>query len=292
MEENTVGRFKEELTLIIKKTLDSGVYQWLIEKAKESASSPGHLPLTQAFTAIPRKTGKEQTVIEETDQKKLQELLPGFTINGWTVDRLARVWLLSQLAPEAKKDYVENIEKLFLQADMNELVALYSSLSVLAFPEEWKWRCAEGIRSNIGSVLEAVMYHNPYPAAYLEEGAWNQLVMKAFFTEKNVNNIIGLDERSNPNLANTIFDYIEERWAAGRTVDPQIWRLVGKFMDDAHFYMLEKLFEHDIETDRQAAALACAASAYEKADVLLNEHRGYKKDIQENKLNWRTLAAK
>jgi hypothetical protein len=62
------------------------------------------------------------------------------------------------------------------------------------YSEEWKLLCALGIRSNMGNVLEAIMYHNPYPAAYIEEPAWNQLIMKAFFTGKNVNNIIGLDK--------------------------------------------------------------------------------------------------
>ncbi len=90
---------------------------------------------------------------------------------------------------------------------MNELTALYGALPFLAFPEAWKLRTAEGVRSNIGSVLEAIMVRNPYPAQYLDEPAWNQLVMKAFFTDKPVHLISGLDERANPELARILRDF-------------------------------------------------------------------------------------
>jgi hypothetical protein len=194
-----------------------------------------------------------------------------------------------QLDSTDKEAYINRIENLFPQAEMNELVALYSALPVLIYPEAWKFRCAEGIRSNIGIVLDAIMYHNPYPAKYLDEGAWNQLVLKAFFTDKNMNYIEGLDERSNPHLANTLFDYGEERWAAGRTTNPQIWRLTGKYMDESHFYMLEKLMNEGNETDQKAGALALSDCSFEKAAILLDQFPDLKTAIEQKKLSWQML---
>jgi len=121
-----------------------------------------------------------------------------------------------------KENYIRRIENLFPQAEMNEQVALYSALPLRVYPEAWSLQYAIGVGRNMGNVLEAIMYHNPYPAAYVEEPAWNQWVMKAFFTGKNVNNIIGIDKRANQNLADILFDYVEERWSAYRTGDPQI----------------------------------------------------------------------
>ncbi|RZM01073.1 MAG: hypothetical protein EOO88_58185 [Pedobacter sp.] len=97
---------------------------------------------------------------------------------------------------------------------------------VYSYPEAWIHRCEEGIRSNIGTVLEAIMYHNPYPAKYLPESSWNQLVLKAFFTEKDVTKIIGISERKNRSLSETLKDYVEERQAAHRTVHPEIYKLI------------------------------------------------------------------
>lgn len=284
-------KIKELLTTTIERNVSKEAYTWLLDKAAQT-SGKNNYQLNLTFSSIPRKTGKKEVVIEESDVKKINELLPGFSIQHWTIDRLCRVWLLMQLETDDKENYISKIENLFPQAEMNEQVALYSSLPLLAYPESWKMRCAIGIRSNIGTVLDAIMYHNPYPARYLDEPAWNQLIMKAFFTDKNVNKITSLDERANQNLANMLFDYVEERWAAHRTADPQIWRLTGKFMDEGHFYMLERLFKSENKTDQQAAALACADSSFGKSKLLLDKFPEYKNAVDQKNLTWELLANK
>ena len=289
MDTETARSLTEVLTSIIEKKVNQETYQWLLDKAAQSADKNNNYQLNLTFTSIPRHTGKEEIFLEEPDVKKIDSLLPGFTIEGWPVDRFCRVWLLMQLDSNDKEAYINRIENLFPQAEMNELVALYSSLPVLAFPEAWKLRCAEGIRSNIGIVLDAIMYHNPYPAKYLDEGAWNQLVLKAFFTDKNLNYIEGLDERSNQHLANTLFDYVEERWAAGRTVNPQIWRLTAKYIDESHFYMLERLMSEESETNKQAGALALSDCLFEKAATILDQYSELKTATEQKKLTWQML---
>lgn len=289
METETARPLTQVLTSIIERNVIQENFTWLLDKAAQSADKNNNYQLNLTFTSIPRHTGKEEVALQETEVKKINSLLPGFSIEGWTIDRLCRVWLLMQLDSSDKEAYISRIENLFPQAEMNELAALYSSLPVLAFPEEWNLRCAEGIRSNIGTVLDAIMYHNPYPKNNLDEGAWNQLVLKAFFTDKNVNHIEGLDERSNQNLANTLFDYVEERWAAGRTVNPQIWRLTGKYMDEPHFYMLEKLMKEGSETDQKAGALALSEYSLEKAAALLNQSPELKTEIEQKELTWQML---
>lgn len=286
----TTIAIKELFTKIIESNVSQDAYVWLCDKANQSVAASNNYQLNLSFTAIPRKTGKSEIVLEESDTHKINKLVSGFSIEHWPIDKLSRVWLLLQLEGGAKEKYINRIEKLFLQAEMNEQVALYASLPLLAYPEAWKLRCAEGIRSNIDTVLEAIMYHNPYPALHLNELSWNQLVMKAFFTGKKVHKITGLEERANQNLANMLFDYVEERWAAHRTVNPQLWRLAGPFLDEAHLYMMEKLFREGNETERQAASLACAGTQFEKAKSLFRLHPEYKDAIDEKLLSWDVLA--
>jgi hypothetical protein len=214
------------LAEIIKQNSGEDQWNWIREKS----SSPTQLNV--AFAAIPRKMGKKVIEITPTQERQIKTLCPGFSVHAWTIDRLCRVWLLTQLNSDDKDNYRRIIEGLFTAAEMNELVALYSALPLLAHPEIWKFRCTEGIRSNIGSVLEAIMYENPYPSKYLDEPAWNQMVLKAFFTEKNVERITGLEERANERLASMLIDYAHERQAAHRTVNPQLWRLTGKAIDE------------------------------------------------------------
>ncbi len=172
---------------------------------------------------------------------------------------------------------------------MNELVALYSALVGFDYAEDWQKQCSEGIRSNIGIVLEALMYNNPYPSRYLNEQAWNQLVLKAFFTDKDVKRIIGLDERANKDLAAILVDYASERRAANRSINPQLWRLVTKFIDADNFTNIEKAFHSADEDEKKSAALACFNSDYAAAKQLLEKEPGIKSAITENKLNWNSL---
>jgi len=211
---------------IIKQNLNGDALLWLENKVELIKTEEKSIQLNLAFSHLPKLAGKKLAEVQPKDQEKIKDLLPGFSLNGWTIDRLSRVWLLMQVPADNKEVYIKKINGLFIGSEMNEQIALYSALPFLNYAEEWIARCEDGIRSNIGTVLEAIMYYNPYPAHFLSEGAWNQLVLKAFFTEKDVNHITGLKERSNEALADTLSDYVQERLAAHRTVNPEIYKLI------------------------------------------------------------------
>jgi hypothetical protein len=239
---------------------------------------------------MPRKTGKLLIIITTEQEAEIETLKPGFSLEGWNADKLARTCLILHIDSSDKGKYFNTIDNLFLAAEIQELVALYSSLSLFAWPKEWKMRCAEGIRSNIGLVLEAIMYHNPYPAIYLDEKAWNQLVLKAFFTDKDLNKIGGLDERANAELAATLNDYAHERWAANRSINPHLWRLTTNFIDDKLLDDLNRVFQNGNLRDRQAAALTVFYSDFPAAKLLLTGYPELVKAIENKELNWSNLA--
>lgn len=266
---------------IVKANVAPDVFNWLEEQRA----------LNSWFALVPRKTGKAVIAITPQQSTQVNILIPGFAVDGWAVDRLARAYLLMNVDATDKAEYFRKIENLFLAAEMNELVALYSALPLLAYPEIWVKRCAEGIRSNIGSVLEAIMYHNPYPAQYLDEAAWNQLVLKAFFTDKEIGKITGIDSRANKDLAYIISDYAHERWAAKRQLNPDMWRLVGKFIDAQLFEDIKRLFDDGNVVERKAAALAVSQSDYEPAQTLLNKYPELETAIENNNLSWDTLTS-
>lgn len=284
-----VDRLKDLLSEAVRENTSPDVWNWLQEKAN---NENGIIVFASAFVAMPRKTGKSIIILSDAQKKLIPSIKPGFSISGWPADRLCRVWLLLHADAADKEKYTGFIESLFLTAEVNELVALYSALPLLAYPRHWVWRCTEGIRSNIGDVLQAIICNNPYPAEYLPELAWNQLVLKAFFTEKPVHLIIGLDRRSNKDLANTISDYAHERWAASRPVNPQLWRCVGKFIDEHIFPDIERLANSEDPLDREAAALACWDSGYPPAKNLLDKNSELKPAIESGRLSWQILAEK
>jgi hypothetical protein len=282
-------KLKYLLTGILRNNVSPDAWNWLSTRADSIAAETGAKDLNVAFAATPRYAGKKIIQLSQAELDELTGIEPRLSIMGWTTERLARVWLLMHVNPGDKDAYLRKIENLFSGAEMHELVALYSALPVFHWPEVWKWRCTEGIRSNIGDVLEAIMYENPYPSSRLDDAAWNQLVLKAFFTDKQVHRIYGLDKRANPELAKVLIDYANERWAAHRKVNIQLWRLVGEFINDANYYMIEKLYLNGSDQEKKAAMLACSKSEHPACGLLLQKNTQLQKDISEKRLSWSSL---
>ncbi|MGQ7855305.1 EboA domain-containing protein [Pedobacter sp. WC2501] len=285
MREDHMKAVKEIIASVVKNNINLVAENWLDEFILATDQSA---QLVKVFVMLPRKTGKLPVAITDDQQEALHAAGFGY-IRNWTIDRLARVWLLAGFDLGDKELFFSTINRLFLSAEVNEAVALYSALPFLAHPEIWVKRCAEGIRSNIGSVLQAIMENNPYPSGNLDEAAWNQLVLKAFFTEKNISLIVGLDQRANLDLALTLIDYAKERWAAGRKVNPQLWRLVGKFINAEIFETLKTGLQHYDQIEQRAIALAISASGYQPAKDYINTFPELKLALADGSLNWNSF---
>lgn len=203
---------------------------------------PSPATLSRVFSGMPRvlDADEKHRLIDIAGERHTGRGLPILT-NGWSVIRLARVWTLYAIPEMDGEAYVGLISNLFRHADMDELEALYSALPLYRYPERWQTRCSEGIRSNIDTVRQAVMLRNHYPSHYLDEGAWNQLVLKAFFTQEPIRDIIGIEDRNNKRLADALVDYAYERYAAGREINPVLWELVGPFADKRATDLMNKI---------------------------------------------------
>lgn len=191
-----------------------------LEECEQNIADNYSTSFVRIFSSLSRKLNTSKDKLVSMVQEESNPLI----VDNWTVLRLARVYLLG-LIEDQQEPYFTFIEKLFNYADMQELEALYSALNIYQFPRIWIDRCQEGIRNNIGPVQGAIMEQNKFPATYLSEEAWNQLVLKSFFTGKEIQKIYGLYERNNVNLANSIVDYIYERDSAKREIHPMLWEL-------------------------------------------------------------------
>jgi hypothetical protein len=280
---------RDILGKVIKKHTTPEGFNWLEGQAKLLLETRDIGKFNSAFVMMPRKTGKMPIYLAQEEHNAIQTKRDGLEFQGWTCDRLARVWLLMHLPAGIQSEYVQWIETLFLNAEMNELIALYSALPVLAYPEAWRKRCAEGIRSNIGQVLESIMCNNPYPGEQLDEAAWNQLVLKAIFTEKPLLQIQRLNERANDSLAHSISWFAHERWAAGRQVNPLVWICVVNFVDAGIFTDIQRLAWSTSSAERKAAALVCSQSTFEEAKTFLEKNAELKSLITKEDISWYTL---
>lgn len=199
---------------------------WLDEKRKQISNGANVRVFFTAFSAVPRYTGKSDLELTQDDLKAASAIVTGWVPAKWSVDQAARTLLLLSLPDDDAEKYLHTLEQVFTTADVGELIALYQALPLLRYPEKLRHRAAEGVRSNMTAVFNAVALTNPYPAQYFDNLAWNQMVLKAFFVGSPVSLIQGLNQRTNPELARMLIDYANERQAAGRSVSPEIWQLV------------------------------------------------------------------
>lgn len=236
--------------------LEDAAVAYLDEKtkaARESGAEPGFYV---SFSTVGRRVGRADLALSKTELDEALVVRRGFQPTTWNMTQAARTLLLLSLPASDGAAHQSVVDQLCEDADLGELVALYQALPLLPFPEQYRARAAEGIRSNMNAVFEAVALRNPYPSEYLDEGAWNQLVLKCLFVGSPLYLVYGLDDRANPTLARMLCDYAHERWAAQRPVSPELWRCVGSFADGPMLADLERVVATGTEPERAGAALS------------------------------------
>jgi hypothetical protein len=95
---------------------------------------------------------------------------------------------------------------------------LLRTLALLPEPDRFVDLATEACRTHVDDVFAAIACDNPFPARYLPEAAFNQIVLKTMFVNLSVGRIVGWRERNNAELRRMVSDYADERRAAGRSV--------------------------------------------------------------------------
>jgi hypothetical protein len=122
----------------------------------------------------------------------------------------------------------ELAEDCFRHGDNGERRAVLRCMSLLQEPERYVELAAQACRSSVQTVFEALACENPFPAATMPDLLFNQMVLKAVFTEVALDRVVGLAARVTPELSRMAADYAQERRAAGRKVPADIDKLVAQ----------------------------------------------------------------
>lgn len=256
------------------------------EKVKTDQSRGFYL----AFGMTPRKVGKSDLKLSTEELASANNARENWNPADWTIDQATRTLLVLSLPADDPDALVKTLDRLFEAADVGELVALYQMLPVLPFPEAHLERAAEGVRTNIKAILCAVAHYNPYPSEYLNELAWNQMVLKCLFVGAILDPIHGLDERANVTLMRMLIDYAHERWSANRAVSPELWRCVGPYADEAALKELHKVLTTGTPLEQQAATLALMSCDDPEAKNILLECPDMMHSAEKHEYTWRTIA--
>ena len=276
------------LRLWLSRQLPQAASAWLEEQLTRLGAAAGDRDLYIALGLVPRKLGKADLELSKADLKAAGKARADWDPRGWSVDQAARILILLH-AGGAGARFAARFGQLCRTADVAEAIAFYRGLPLYPDPPLLEAQAAEGTRTNMRAVFEAVAHRSPYPKEQFAENRWNHMVLKALFVGSALHPIQGLDERANPMLARMLCDYAHERWAAGRPVSPELWRCVGPFADTEALADLQRVLATGSAIERQAAALALAACPDAKARELLGQAPDLAEAVARGELTWDNL---
>ena len=216
----------------LQRQLPEAGFDWLAGQLETLQRDPSDRKLHIALGMVPRRLGKDDLALSEADLRAAEAARPGWDPRGWSVDEAARILALLATAG-ANTAFAERFTELCSSAEVGEAIALYRGLPLYPDPAALEAQAAEGLRTNMRAVFEAVAHRTPFPRERFGEDRWNQMVLKALFIGSALHPIQGLDQRANPALAAILIDYAQERRAASRPVSPELWRCVGPFAKGA-----------------------------------------------------------
>jgi hypothetical protein len=263
--------------------------RWLGEQLRALAGEARDRDLYVVLGLAPRKLGKVDLGLSPADLEAAERARSGWDPRGWSVDQAARILVLLHAGGSGER-FAARFVQLCRTADVAEAIAFYRGLPLYPDPPMLEAQAAEGTRTNMRAVFEAVAHRNPYPKEQFAENRWNHMVLKALFVGSPLHPIQGLDARANPTLARMLCDYAHERWAAGRPVSPELWRCVGPYADAEALGDLQRVLATGDAGERKAAALALAACPDAKAKELLGQAPDLAAAVARGALSWDNLS--
>lgn len=196
--------------------------------------------------------------LSEGELAEAARAVPGWSPAAWNLLELLRSALLLARPDLDQPAFSDDFEALFRFADQGELCALYRCLPLLPAGERFVERAAEGCRTNMVTVFEAVALDSPYPAQHFGDTAWQQLVIKALFLDLSVYRITGLDGRLTAELTRMALDWADERASAGRSFHVGLWLCLGPYEGQRIEDLIVGHWSGAKPNERQAMGLALA----------------------------------
>lgn len=178
----------------------------------------------EAFALATRRLGRAP--VETTAAEAARLDAAGLGHRAWETDDLARIAVLARAAAVlGDTDLAALADECYRRGDTRERQAVLRALPLLP-PGDWAIEIGvDACRSSVQPIFEAIACENPFPARRFPELHFNQMVLKALFTDVRLERIVGLDGRVTPELRRMAAAYASERRAAGRSVPVDIHRL-------------------------------------------------------------------
>lgn len=218
------------LQTVLKHALPIEAGQWFSDQLALVAIEKSNRSVDLSFGLCARRLGKHQANFSQLQIREMHKYLPGWQVNTLSVDAVARMLIIASFQDASQ--LAAQVTRLLRHADVHEQLALYKGLPLYKPSDELNDRLADGLRSNVSDVFNAIAHHNPYPTWFLDTHRFNHMVLKALFIDSPLSPIVGLEKRNNDELARMLMETARERYAASRPVSDELWTLASPYMTD------------------------------------------------------------
>ena len=238
--------------------LASVAFAWFDTELRGLQTKPEQARWFKALGMAPRKLGKADLQPTALELQAAQSLRQGLDPTEWSVDQTARMAFTLAFYQGDEAGFVQQMGMLVDTSEINELLAIFKGFALFPHPQALEPKAREAIRSTMRPVYEAMSHRNPYPLEFFDEAAWNQMIVKAFFLDSSIWQIQGIDQRYNADLSVMLILLVQERWAAGRFIAPEIWRCAVPHANaDGVAVILQALAGKGAEREQQMIAKVC-----------------------------------
>lgn len=271
----------KHLKNLLKNNLKDKIWDWYSEKLNYIIKNESSKDLFLMYSICGTKI-RELNFTYENNKEELSYL----NIQKANLLELSRIYMLVEVLKKKRDFFLDKVKNLIHIADKREMETFLKFLIFLPEPKDFHFHAVDALRTNISSVFDAIAINNPYPSLYFTNEEWNQMYLKAAFMERNIKDILNIEERANMDLARIISDYAHERWAASRDINPQIWQPTTKFLNEILLEDMNVLFKSKNVEENKAAALCCYHSNSDLAKKKLDKYPKLKNLILSKKLTW------
>lgn len=211
----------------LRRRLKPEASQWLEAEIGHQRNAADDRRFGIALGLAGRRIGRDDLSLPAADLAIAQELRRDWRPDTWRADEAARAALILATWTGDEEAFAARVEGLCLTGELSEHVACLKGFAVFPAPARLLRRAREATRSSMQPPFEAIACHNPYPADYFDDAAFNQMVVKCVFCGVPIETVVGLDERRNGELVRMMRDLVSERHAAGRPLPDLVHRWIA-----------------------------------------------------------------
>lgn len=249
--------------------LDAKAYEFVQKTQHEIQMQVTDARFTALISLASRFIPKQLLMLTETESTRVKMLIAGWNLDSWNILSTVRVSFILARSDLLSSTFADTFNQWFSYADEGELCAYYRAIPLLPEPQRLVWRAAEGCRTNMKTIFMAVACDSSFPCMYFDDVAWNQLIVKALFTDTPLARVYGVDSRLSNELTHIVLDYMDERSSAGRHIPVDAWLCIGTTNDLRFDQAVETALQSPSLTQQAAAIVALGRAQREKTLQLL-----------------------